>query len=189
MPFRHDRGEAAGVIEMMVRDHAVPDRLVRDDALRLGDDCLRARFVLRSRLENQRVIGELHRQRVVGAGDSKDAVGKLLRRRRRRGTGSRWCRRLLVRRRARQRRGTVKSFWRSAGFATRTQDVGFEDRPAAAPLNDSRREFQAVGIAIVKVLRFDEHVAEDRMLEPRLDALDEVLIVDEPDQAIRLAAG
>ena len=78
MPSATTVGNAAGVIEVVVRDHAVADRLVRDDLLRLGDDGLRPRLVLRARLEEHDVIGELDGERVVGAVDAPHAVGELL---------------------------------------------------------------------------------------------------------------
>ena len=77
----HDGGQAARVIEVMVRQDRVADRLVRDHPLRLGDDRQRPRFVLRAALEQHDVILELHRQRVVRAVDAVHAVRELLGRR------------------------------------------------------------------------------------------------------------
>ena len=72
--FGDDGADAARVIEVMVRQHAVANRLVRNHALRLGDDRLRARLVLAGRLEDQDVIVELDGERDVAARDAVDAV-------------------------------------------------------------------------------------------------------------------
>ena len=95
----HERGEPARVVEVRVRVDDVADRLVGDDALRLGDDREAARFALPA-LEHDDVILEFDRERHVAAGDAVDAVGQLLRLNRRR-----W-------RRAARRRGWCAGRWR-----------------------------------------------------------------------------
>src|SRR5262249_61296174 len=62
-----------------MRDDAIANRLVRDDLLRLSDDCLCARLVLGSWLEEQDVIGELHSERVVCTVNAKHTVSQLFR--------------------------------------------------------------------------------------------------------------
>ena len=69
----------------------------------------------------------------------------------------------------------------------RTEHVHLEHRPSTALLHDLRGKLQAVVVAILGVLRLDEHVAEDRVLDPRLHALDQVLVVDVADESIGLA--
>ena len=66
------------MIEVMMGNHAVANRLVGDHLLRLGNDRLAARLVLRPRLEENDMIGELDRERVVGAVDAEHAIGQLL---------------------------------------------------------------------------------------------------------------
>src|SRR5215475_14498541 len=66
---------------MVMRDHAVSNRLVRYDFLRLGDDGLRPHFILRPWFEKQNVVCELDGEGVVRAVDTKDAIRQLLRRR------------------------------------------------------------------------------------------------------------
>ena len=54
-------------------------------------------------------------------------------------------------------------------------------------LHDLRRILQPVLVPIVAVLRLDEHVAEDRVLDPGLHLLDQVLAVDVADHFVCLA--
>jgi hypothetical protein len=80
---RHDRRalgpqrpQAARVIEMLVRVHDVPDRLVRDQPVRFGDDVVRARLGQRS-LNHHDMIREFDDEAVVRGGDQPDTVRKL----------------------------------------------------------------------------------------------------------------
>ena len=179
-----DRADAARVIEVMVRQHAVANRLTRNDALRFGEDGLRARFVLTGRLEDQDVIGELDGEGDVTARDAVDAVREPLRRR---GGRSRWAsgRRTTRAGRRGRRRHQRREIRRVRVGA---QDLRIERRPAAALLHDRGRILQPHVVAVVGVLRRDEHVAEHRILEPRVDARYEVVAVDVADDAVGGAA-
>src|SRR5688500_18978042 len=68
----------------MVGDHAVANRLAREDPFRLGDDGAGPRQILWTRLEQDDVVRHFNGQRVVGAVDTEDAFRQLLRRRGRR---------------------------------------------------------------------------------------------------------
>ena len=70
------RRQAARMIEVRVRVDDVPDWLVRDDALRFGDDRQAARLVLPA-FEHDDVVLELDGKRHIAAGDAIDAVGHL----------------------------------------------------------------------------------------------------------------
>ena len=50
----------------------------------------------------------------------------------------------------------------------------------ALPLHDPHREFHAGNVPVVRVECLDEHVAEIGVVDPGLDPLDEVLVVDIP---------
>src|SRR6185503_19570590 len=141
------------------------------DLLGLGDDGLRPRLVLRARLKDQNVVRELDGQRVVGTVDPEHTVGELLRRRTRggaarpartAGTTATACRR--------RRRDERLDVVRAGANAERLQ---VERRLPAALLYPLRRIHHAVGVAVFGVDLLDEHVAEHRIAEPRLDAVDQ----------------
>ena len=168
-----------------MRDHAVTDRLVRDHLLRLRDDRLRARFVLRTWLEQHDVIGELHGQRVVGAIDSEDAVRQFLRgRARRQPRGRRHGRR----RRAAGGGGGVINCAMFAGLASRPESAA---RRSASRRASARfgRELQAVGVAIVACIR-PRRACRRRPGFPATSALSRpASAVDVADDLIRLSPG
>src|SRR4030095_4096638 len=96
-----------------------------------------------------------------------DTVSELLRcgsrRRRARATRSAWPTTTAGRwRRPRQQRLKI---WRGG---VRAEHVRLEHWPAAALLYHLRGKLEAVVVAILRVLRLDEHVAEDRIPHPRL---------------------
>ena len=189
---RHDRdalgddgADPARVIEVMVRQHAIANRLVRNHAFRFGNDRLRARIVLPGRLEDQDVIGELDGERDIAARDAVDAVRQPLRGRS--GRGGRWAsgRRTARAGGRRRRRHQRRQIGR---IRVRSEDLRVERRPAAALLHDRGRILEAHVVAVVGVLGRHEHVAEHGVLEPRVDARHEVVAIDVADDAIRGAA-
>ena len=184
--FGDDGADAARVVEVVMRQHAVTDRLVRNHALRFRDDRLRARVVLPGRLEDQDVIVELDGERDVAARDSVDAVreplGGCRGRGRRRASGRRTT---GAGRRSRRRDQGREIRW----VRMRAQDLRIERGPAAALLHDRRRILEAHVVAIVGVLGRHEHVAEHGVLEPRVDARHEIVAIDVADDAVRAPPG
>ena len=175
-PVGRERRQPAGVIEVRVRVHDVLDSFVRDQPLGLCDHGQCARLALPA-LEHDDVIFELDGERHVAAGDAIDTVGQLLR-------GGRPCHRRSDRRR-RRRRHQRREVRRIGASLPNESDVRFH-ADAALPDPGGRPE-AAAEVRVVTVKGLDMHVAEYGMLDPRLDALDELLRVDVADDSIRLA--
>src|SRR5215831_6935782 len=173
---------------MVMRDDPVANGLVRYDLLRLSNDCLSAHLVLRSRLEKQDVVGELHGDCIVRAVNPEYSVSQFFR--------SRTCGRLLTRAgrscsttTARAGRRSCHQLLKISGIRVGPKNVGRECGPAAALLHDLRGEFQAIGaFAVLGILRFDEHVAEDWVFQPGLNLLNLVLVVNIANDLVRLTA-
>ena len=169
-PLRHERPEPAGVIEMLVRIHHVPDRLVRNQPFRLGDDRAGPLFALRA-FNHHDVVLEINRQARIPAENQVDAVGKPFRRR---------SRRLPTRRSSRHRRAApaLRSLDGDRRIRLHIAHVQIEDRVAALLLHDLHRKFHAAEIPVIGVCRLEQHVSKHGVVDPCLDALDHLLAVD-----------
>ena len=156
--FVDGRANAAEMIPMVVRGDDVADRLVRNHFLRFRDHRERALLGLR-RVDQHDVILHLDGQAVMrAAGEVVDALGELRRvdaNRRRRGA-------------VRTLSGTVIS---TAGFAVTDATVKSrrETRPGSGRC---ARKLDAAEILVVAVDGFNQHVADDRLVDPGLDSLD-----------------
>src|SRR5262249_23180114 len=114
------------------------------------------------------VILHVDRDRRVAAGDQVDAVAERFggRRRVRRGSG---------------RGGTAASLRRlnrDRRVRLHVGDGQVEDRIAALLLDDMHRALPSADVLVVGVERLEGQVAEERVVDPRLDALDQTLVVD-----------
>src|SRR5262245_10438077 len=120
------------MIEVMMRNDAETNRLVRNDFLCFRDYGFSSVLILRTRFEEEDVIGKLDRKRVVCAIDPEDAVGQLFRCRSRSGllSGRRGCSAAALRRR--------QELLQVRRIRVRTKNVGCEGRPATALLDDLR---------------------------------------------------
>ena len=156
---------------MRVRVDDVPNRLVRDQPLRFGNDGLGASFALRS-FDDHDVILELDGEAGVPAKNQVDPFAEFLDR-------NRWSRR----RRGCWRAATAASGWRRLNrdgrvdFDVRNREI--EDRMVALPLHDMHRKLHSAEIPEVGVGGFENHVAEERIVDPGFHAFDEILVVDE----------
>jgi hypothetical protein len=178
-------GESARMVRMRVRVHHVADRFAGKEVLHLVHHGLAARGALRS-LDDDDVALELDGQGIVGAVDLVDAVGELRRRRdglggwRGAASGTGWRAAAAGWRGWRlQAPGKVRRVRRRAG------DRCFKEDPAAAFLHDAGRDLQPAEVLVVAVGDIDMQVAEHVVVDPGLDALDQVLIVDVSVHAIR----
>ena len=166
-PFGHHRAQAARMIRVLVRVDDVADRLRRHEPLHLRQHRLGALLVA-DRFDDHDEVAELHQEVVRNrALERPEARGDLLGRGARRPGGRR--RRRTFGRRHRQRRGAV---WLHA------REGQFQDRKAALPLDDAHRILHAGDVAVIRVLRFQDHVAVERVGHGGLDPLDQVLVVD-----------
>ena len=161
--FRGVGAQARGVIEVRMGVDDVADRLARDDLLRRLHDRDRSRFALR-RVNDDDVIAEFDDDALRAAGHDPDAIGHLLRYERPGG------RRLRL-----PDRGRHVELHRDIRLHVRDRHV--EHRVARRPVHDARREAHAAEILVATEVGLVHHVADHRMAQPRLDVLDEVLLV------------
>ena len=165
--FGDRRAQAARMIDVAVRVDDVRDRLVGDQLLRFRQHREAARLAL-AQLDHRDVILEVDRESAVAAGDEIHAVAELFGRR-----GARRCRG--------RRAGAAASLRRLNRDGRVRLHVGqreIEDRIAALFLHDVHRELRAADVLVVGVDRLERHVAVERVVDPRLDAIDEVAIAD-----------
>jgi hypothetical protein len=183
-PFGDHRRQPRSVVEMVVRDDPEADRLARDHPPGLGDDRPGAVLVLRPGLEQHDVVGELDRERVVGAADAPHARRELLR-----GRGRRCARSGCGRSREVWRWGRNRPLGNVGGIGLDAEELRLERRPASTALHDHGGELEPVEVAIVRELGLDVEVAENRVLDPGLDPFDQVVVADVADDLVRLPAG
>ena len=155
-----ERAHAARVVEVVVADDEVLDRLVRHERARFLDDGQRAVVVQRPLDDDQVVLHLDHHAVMRAAGHVPHAVGGLLALHAHVGIG-----RLLDVVRHRDVGGGV-------GLDLRHREL--ERGEAAVALADLRRELHAPEVAIVGVAHRDGHVAEDGTRHDPVDALDQV---------------
>ena len=155
-----ERAHAARVVEVVMADHEILDRLVRHERARFLDDGQRAVVVQRALDDDQVILHLDHHAVMRAAGQVPHAVGGLL------------GRDLHVR--IPRLPDAVRHRHVGGGVGLDLRHRELERGESADGLPDLRRELHAAEVAIVGVAHRDGHVAEDGIGHRPVDTLDQV---------------